>query len=187
MHLYTPFIHLYSRTYTYVHPVYNHIYTICTPNTPLNTRYTPDIRLFLQTAALLTSMVPPEEARNGGGGGGSGAAVGGNDGGGGGGGGAGAGIPAVPGAGGGSADDVVNRERRAAARRIEAWCQAYRGLLNRWQLWHTRAKFDVTRAKVGRETNTNIGLYILPSSFNLLLYNRCDARQGIIGRETTCS
>ena len=44
--LYSPFIHLYSRTYTYVHPLYmyiHHIYTIYTPSTPLNTLYTPYI------------------------------------------------------------------------------------------------------------------------------------------------
>ena len=47
--LYTLCIHLYSRTSTYVHPLYmyiHHIYTIYTPNTPLNTHpihalYTP--------------------------------------------------------------------------------------------------------------------------------------------------
>ena len=38
--LYTPFIHLYSRIYTYVHPLYmyiHHIYTSHTSNYPLNT------------------------------------------------------------------------------------------------------------------------------------------------------
>ena len=42
--LYTPCIHLYCRICTYVHPLYmfsRHIYIIYTPNTPLNTLYTP--------------------------------------------------------------------------------------------------------------------------------------------------
>ena len=36
---YIPFIHLYCRIYTYVHPLYmyiHHMYTMYTPNTPLN-------------------------------------------------------------------------------------------------------------------------------------------------------
>ena len=35
--LYTPFIHLYCHTYTYVHPLYMYIHPYNTPNTPLNT------------------------------------------------------------------------------------------------------------------------------------------------------
>ena len=45
--LHAPFIHRYSRTYTYLHPLYMYIlprkYTIYTPKTPLNTLYTPYI------------------------------------------------------------------------------------------------------------------------------------------------
>ena len=43
---FTPFIHIYCRICTYVHPIYifsHHIYIIYTPNTPLNTLYTPYI------------------------------------------------------------------------------------------------------------------------------------------------
>ena len=42
--LYTPFRAVHGRTYTYVHPLcmyIHHIHTIYTPNTPLNTPYTP--------------------------------------------------------------------------------------------------------------------------------------------------
>ena len=36
-HSFTPFIHLYCHTYTYVHPLYMYIHPYNTPNTPLNT------------------------------------------------------------------------------------------------------------------------------------------------------
>ncbi|KAI8143120.1 hypothetical protein BJV82DRAFT_611432 [Fennellomyces sp. T-0311] len=32
-------------------------------------------------------------------------------------------------------------------KRVEDWVESYRGLLDRWQLWHQRAKFDIERGK----------------------------------------
>ncbi|KAI7863038.1 hypothetical protein BDF14DRAFT_1848124 [Spinellus fusiger] len=37
--------------------------------------------------------------------------------------------------------------RRFKDKRVEDWVESYRTLLDRWQLWHPRAKFDIERGK----------------------------------------
>ncbi|KAI8372909.1 uncharacterized protein BYT42DRAFT_578520 [Radiomyces spectabilis] len=37
--------------------------------------------------------------------------------------------------------------RRFKDKRVEDWVEDYRSLLDRWQLWHSRAKFDIQRGK----------------------------------------
>ncbi|KAI9264074.1 hypothetical protein BDA99DRAFT_559383 [Phascolomyces articulosus] len=37
--------------------------------------------------------------------------------------------------------------QRFKDKRVEDWVESYRGLLDRWQLWHQRAKFDIERGK----------------------------------------
>ncbi|XP_060561622.1 GATOR complex protein MIOS-like [Ruditapes philippinarum] len=34
--------------------------------------------------------------------------------------------------------------------RVQVWMESYRGLLDRWQLWHQRAKFDIIRHSVDK-------------------------------------
>ena len=44
----------------------------------------------------------------------------------------------------------------SSARRVREWISAYRDLLNVWQLWHERARFDVGRAQLhGRRTKSS--------------------------------
>lgn len=44
----------------------------------------------------------------------------------------------------------------SSARRVREWIFAYRDLLNVWQLWHERARFDVGRAQLhGRRTKSS--------------------------------
>ncbi|KAG2219747.1 hypothetical protein INT45_007786 [Circinella minor] len=37
--------------------------------------------------------------------------------------------------------------QRFKDKRVEDWVESYRNLLDRWQLWHSRAKFDIERGK----------------------------------------
>ncbi|KAL1931366.1 hypothetical protein VTP01DRAFT_9508 [Rhizomucor pusillus] len=43
--------------------------------------------------------------------------------------------------------------RRFKDRRVEEWIESYRNLLDRWQLWHARANFDIERGQ--RMSNSN--------------------------------